>query len=110
MTNVVDTSANRRNQVLHLGLHFNPSSLDSKLTKKRKDWEEQYVPQGTKGCRLKYKQNEATMDYSFFTLQFLPLQSIQEAKYIALQRGNGGSCLSVLKAYGRPRENIFELI
>ena len=35
------TSANRRNQVPHLGLHhFNPPSLDSKLTHKRKYWEE----------------------------------------------------------------------
>ena len=26
---------------------------------------------GTKGCRLKYKKTEATMDYSFLVLQFL---------------------------------------
>ena len=31
------------------------------------------------------------MDYSFLTLQFLLFQCIQEAQYIALQRGNGGS-------------------
>ena len=42
------------------------------------------------------------MDYSFFTLQFLLLQCIQEAQYIALQRGNGGSNPSILKEYGRP--------
>ena len=72
VTTSIGTSMNRRNQVLHLGLHhLNPPSLDSKLTKKRQAWEEYYVLQGTKGCRLKYKQTEATMDYSLFSLQFL---------------------------------------
>ena len=37
MTTSVGTSANRRNYVLHLGLHhYNPPSLDSKLTRKGK--------------------------------------------------------------------------
>ena len=37
----VGTSANQINQVPHLGLHhFNPPCLDSKLTSKRKAWEE----------------------------------------------------------------------
>ena len=40
-TTSVNTSANQRNQVPHLGLHhFNPPSLDSNLTSKRKSWEE----------------------------------------------------------------------
>ena len=41
MTTFVSTSVNRRNRVLHLGLHLglhhlNPPSLDSKLTNKGK--------------------------------------------------------------------------
>ena len=63
-----------------------------------------------KGCRLKYKKIEATMDYSFLALQFLLLQCIQGVPYIALQRGNGGSNQSVLKAFGSPRVNLFGLI
>ena len=40
-TTSVGTSANQRNRVPHLGLHHvNPPSLDSKLTSKRKAWEE----------------------------------------------------------------------
>ena len=31
------------------------------------------------------------MNYSFLALQFIFLQCIQEAQYIALQMGNGGS-------------------
>ena len=72
VTTSVSTSMNWRNRVLHMGLHhLNPPSSDSKLTKQRQAWEEHKVLQGTKGCRLKYKQTEATMDYSFFSLQFL---------------------------------------
>ena len=40
--------------------------------KKRKYWDEHKVLQWAKGCRLKYKQSTATMDYSFLALQFLP--------------------------------------
>ena len=47
------------------------------------------------------------MNYGFLALQFLLLQCIQEAQYIALQIGNGGSSPSILKAYGRPRVKIF---
>ena len=40
-TTFVGKSANQRNRVPHLGLHhFNPPSLYSKLTRKRKAWEE----------------------------------------------------------------------
>ena len=46
------------------------------------------------------------MDYSFLALQFLLLQCIQEAQYIALQIGNGGSSASILKAYVRLRVNL----
>ena len=45
--------------------------------------------------------SEETMDYSFLSLNSLLLQCIQEAQYIALQIGNGGSIPSILKAYGR---------
>ena len=67
-TTSVGTSTNRRNRVPHLGLHrFNPPSLDSKLTRKRKDWEEHKVLQGTKGCRLKYKlQQQWTIVFLLF--------------------------------------------
>ena len=50
------------------------------------------------------------MDYSFLTLQFPLLQCIQGAPYIALQRGNGWSNSSDLKAYGRIRVRIFGII
>ena len=53
--------------------------------------------------------DEATMDYSFLTLQFLLFQCIQGVPYIALQRGNGGSNPSVLKEFGRPRVKLFRL-
>ena len=53
---------------------------------------------------------EATMDYSFLTLQFLFLTCIQEAQYIELQRGNGGLSPSIVKEYGRPRDKVFILI
>ena len=53
---------------------------------------------------------EATMDYIFLTLQFIPLQCIKEVPYIALQKGNVESNLSDLKAYGGTRVRIFGLI
>ena len=41
VTTFVYTSVNRRNRVLHLGLHhLNPPSLNRNITKKRKYWEE----------------------------------------------------------------------
>ena len=40
------------------------------------------------------------MDYSFLSLQFLPLQCIQRVPYIVLQWGNGSSNPSDLKEYG----------
>ena len=40
-TTSIGMSANQRNRVPHLGLHYiNPPPLDSKLTSKRKAWEE----------------------------------------------------------------------
>ena len=50
------------------------------------------------------------MDYILVDIQFLLLQCIQWVPYIALQRGNGGSNPSDLKAYGMPRLKIFRLI
>ena len=50
VTTFVSTFMNRRNRVLHLGLHhLNPPSLYRKITKKRKDWEEHKVLQRGKG-------------------------------------------------------------
>ena len=61
-----------RNRVLHLGLHhLNHPSLDSKLTRKGNIWKNTKCSKGTKGCKLKYMQSMATMDYSFVALQFL---------------------------------------
>ena len=68
---------------------------------------------GSKGQRdadSSISKAEETMDYSFIALEFLLLQCIQEVLYIALQRGNGGLNPSVLKVYGRKRDNIFRLI
>ena len=68
-TTSVSTSMNRRNQVLHLGLHpLNPPSLSSKLTSKGNIGKNTKCCKGRKGCRLKYKQTEETMDYSSFAL------------------------------------------
>ena len=50
------------------------------------------------------------MNYSFLSLQFILLQCIQEDQYVALQAGNGGSNLSVLKAYGSKKVNLFETL
>ena len=50
------------------------------------------------------------MDYILVDIQFLLLQCTQWVPYIALQKGNGGSNPSDLKAYGRPRLRIFRLI
>ena len=56
MTTSVGMFANRRNWVPHLGLHhFNPPSLDSKLTRNDNLGKNTKVLQGTKGCKLKYK-------------------------------------------------------
>ena len=72
VTTYVGTSMNQRNRVLHLGLHhLNPPSLDRKLTSKGKLGKNTKCSKGTKGCRLKYMQATTTMDYSFFSLQFL---------------------------------------
>ena len=110
MTNSVGTSANQRNQVLHLGLHhFNHPSLDSKLKSKGKLGKNTTCSKGQRDVDSSISKTKATMDYSFLTLQFLPLQCIQEAQYIVLQRGNGGLNPSVLKEYGRPIDKIFEL-
>ena len=54
--------------------------------KQRKYSEEHQVLQGTKGCRLKYKQATATMDYSFVSLQFL---SFNVSKGFLVQCFNG---------------------
>ena len=98
VTTSVGTSANRRNRVLH---HLNPPSLDSKLTSKCKLGKNTKCSKGTKGCRLKYMQAMAIMEYSFVALQFLFFQCIQGVPYITLQRGNEGSNPSDLEAYGR---------
>ena len=71
VTTSVDTSVNRRNQVLHLGLHqLNSPSLDRKITNKGKLGKNKKYSKGTKGCILKYMQAMETMDYSFVALQF----------------------------------------
>ena len=108
VTTFVGTSTNLRNRVLHLVLHhLNPPFLDKKITSKGKLGKSTKFSKGTKGCRLKYMQAMETIDYSFIDLQFLLLQCIQGVPYIALKRGNGGSNLSDLKAYGRPRVKWF---
>ena len=101
-TTSVGMSANQRNWVSHLGLHhFNPPSLDSKLTSKRKAWEEHKVLQETKGCELKYKlQQQCTIVFLLFNSSCL--QCIQRVPYIALQWGNERLNPSDIKAYGRP--------
>ena len=49
-TTSVDTSANQRNWIPHLGLHhLNPPSLDSNLTRKMKAWEEHQSAPRDKG-------------------------------------------------------------
>ena len=100
-TTSVGKSANQRNRVPHLGLHhFNPPSLDSKLTRKGKLGKNRKVLQGTKGMQTQAKVS-ATMDYSSLALHFLCLQCIQRVPYIAHQWGNERSNPSDLKAYGR---------
>ena len=103
VTTSVGTSSNPRYRVLHLGLHhFNPPSLNGNLGRASL-----CAPKGHRDADSRIT-SEATMDYSFLALKFLFLQCIQEAQYIALQIGNGGSSPSVIKEYGRPRVNIFE--
>ena len=105
MTNSVGTSSNRINWVLH---HFNPPSVNGNFTKQKQAWEEQHcVLQRDKGMQTQAQTSEATMSYSFLALQFLLLQCIQDAQYIALQIGNGGSSSSILKEYGSPRVKLF---
>ena len=51
-TTSVGMSVNRRNQVPHLGLHhFNPPSLDSKLTSKQQAWEQHKSAPRDKGMQ-----------------------------------------------------------
>ena len=72
-TTSISTSTNKRNRAPHLGLHhFNPPSLDRKLTSKGKLGKNTKCSKGTKGCILKYMEAMATLDYSFIALQFLP--------------------------------------
>ena len=44
---------------------------------------------GQRDAYLSIRKVEATMEYSFLSIQFLLLQCIQGVPYIALQRGNG---------------------
>ena len=107
MTNSVGTSVNQRNPVLH---HFNPPSLDRNIIKKRQIGKNTMCSKGQRDADSSISKVEETTDYSFLALQFLLLQCIQGTPYIALQRGNGGSNLSILQEYGRPRDKIFGLI
>ena len=68
VTTSIGTSANQRNRVLH---HLNPPSLDRRRTSKGNLGKNTKCSKGTKGCRLKYMQATATMDYSFLALQLL---------------------------------------
>ena len=72
----------------------------SKLTSKRKSWEEHNSAPRDKGMQTQ-AQVPTTMDYSYLALNSSCLQCIQRVPYIALQWGNGRSNLSDLKAYGR---------
>ena len=54
---------------------------------------------GQRDADSSISKTEATMDFSFLTLQFLLLQCIQGVPYIALQRGNGGSNPSGIKEF-----------
>ena len=63
--------ANWKNGIPHLGLHhLNPPSLDSKLTSKRKSWEEHKNAPRVKGMQTQ-AQVPKKMDYSFFALNSL---------------------------------------
>ena len=69
VTTSVSTSTNGRNHVLYLGLHhLNPPYLDRNITSKSKLGKNTKCSKGTKGCKLKYMQATATMDYSFFAI------------------------------------------
>ena len=111
MPNSVSTSSKRRNRVLDLGLHhFNPpSQWKAYNAKEILGRETLCAPKGQRDGNSRIT-SEATMDYSFFALNFLLFQCIQEAQYIELQIGNGGSSLRFLKAYGRPRVMLFRTI
>ena len=104
LTNFVGTSSKWRNRVLH---HFSPLSqwqdYNEMASLGRETW---CAPKGQRDAESSIT-SEATMDYSFLALNFLLLQCIQEAQYIALQRGNGGSNPSDLEAYGMPRVKWF---
>ena len=69
VTTSVGTSTNQRNQFLHLGLHhLNPPSLDNNLTRKSNLGKNTKCSKGTNGCKLKYMQIVATMDYKGFLI------------------------------------------
>ena len=56
VTTSVDTSMNRRNRFLQLGLHhFIPPSIDRNITRKGKLGKNTKCSKGTMGCRLKDK-------------------------------------------------------
>ena len=88
-----------------MGLHhFNSPSQGQAHKTMERFGRETMCAQNDKGMQTQAFMNEATMNYSFLTLQFLPFQCIQRVPYIVLQWGNGRSNLSDLKAYGRPRD------
>ena len=115
VTTSVGTSTNRRNRVLH---HLNPPSLNSKITSKGKIGNNTKWSKGTKGCRVKYKQTEATMDYSFFALQsllfnvskgFLIYQStrVMEGRIRAISRHMEGKESGSFDSYEEKSKNIW---
>ena len=82
-------SANRRNRITHMGLHhLNPPSLDSKLTSKRKAWEEHKSAPRDKGMRTEAQVPSHNGLY-FLCSQFSHMPSMyHRVPYIAFQRGN----------------------
>ena len=119
MTTYVGTSTNQRNWVLHLGLHhLNPPSLNRKLISKGKLGKNTKCSKGTKGCRLKYMQTMATMDYSFFALQFPPFNvpkgsliyhsnEVMEGRILELSRNMEGQELGYSDSYEENSKNVW---
>ena len=108
MANSVGTSTNPRNRVLHwasttsiLQISIASSQTKGKLGKNT------MCSKGQRDAYSSIRKTKVTMDYSFLALQFILLLCIQGFPYIALQRGNGGSNLSDLKAFWRPRVKWF---
>ena len=81
-----------------------------KYHKQSQAWEEHKVLQRDKGMQIEVYANYGNTGLQFRCSSIPTPQCIQGVPYIEFQRGNGGSNLSILKEFKRPRVKWFIII